>query len=96
MSTEKVDCVLVNKEIDYSLDMKQRIKQNQAKLSLGFFLQFSELVRDLTCMEQIKALNNSERTILMQAKRLLSDEFASIKKISNQEAGDVIEGFLKA
>lgn len=88
--------ILKNKEIDidYSLDIKQRIKQNQEKLSSGLFVECSEVVRDLALMEHEKALNNSERMILMQAKRLLLDELTVIRDISDEEAEQLIDGLL--
>lgn len=95
---EKVALVLTNKQVqvDHSMDIKKRIKQNQEKLSSGSFLECSEVVRDLTCMEKIKSLNNSERTLLMQAKKFLIDEFAVIKQMSNQEAECAIDRLLEA
>lgn len=94
---DKVLAILKDKEIeiDYSVDIKQRMKQNQAKLSSGSFTQCSEVVRDLSYMEHIKTLNNSEKTMLMQAKRLLVDEFSIIKQMSDTEACDMIESFLE-
>lgn len=89
-------CILENKEIDidYSVDIKQRIKQNQEKLSSGLFIECSEVVRDLAHMENEKALNNSERMILMQAKRLLVDELAAVRNISEEEAEEIVDSLL--
>lgn len=94
--TEQVMSILEDKEIeiDYSIDIKQRIKHNQEKLSSGLLIECSEVVRDLATMETEKALNNSERMILMQAKRLLLDEFAIIKNISEEEAEKIIDEVL--
>lgn len=93
---EQAMSILKNKEIDidYSLDIKQRIKQNQEKLSSGLFVECSEVVRDLALMEHEKALNNSERMILMQAKRLLLDELTVIRDISDEEAEQLIDKLL--
>ena len=90
--------LLTHKEvqIDYSMDIRQRMKENQAKLSSGSFIECGEVVRDLSCMEQVKSLNNSEKTTLLQAKRLLVDEFAIIKRISEIEAQNIIEELLEA
>ncbi len=97
-TANKVTELLVNKEVqvDYSMDIKQRMKKNQAKLSSGSFIECGEVVRDLSCMEQIKSLNNSEKTTLLQAKRLLVDEFAIIKRISEIEAKNIIDELLEA
>ena len=94
----KVLELLTHKEvqIDYSMDIRQRMKENQAKLSSGSFIECGEVVRDLSCMEQVKSLNNSEKTTLLQAKRLLVDEFAIIKRISEIEAQNIIEELLEA
>ncbi len=94
----KLEEILTNKEIqiDHSIDIKNRIKQNQEKLSSGSFLECGEVVRDLSCMEKVKSLNSSERTLLMQAKRLLVDEFAIIKKLSEKEAEYTIDKLLEA
>lgn len=96
-TAKKVTELLVSKEVqvDYSMDIKQRMKKNQAKLSSGSFIECGEVVRDLSCMEQIKSLNNSEKTTLLQAKRLLVDEFAIIKRISEIEAKSIIDGLLE-
>jgi len=93
---DQVVSILQSKEtdIDYSIDIKQRIKQNQEKLSSGLFIECSKVVRDLAVMENEKALNNSERMILMQAKRLLLDELATIKHISEDEAGEILDRLL--
>lgn len=90
--------LLTHKEvdIDHSTDVKQRVKQNQAKLATGSFMECGEVVRDLSCMEQVKTLNNSEKTILLQAKRLLADELAIIKQISEVEATKMIDELLEA
>nr|WP_302599651.1 CarD family transcriptional regulator [uncultured Cellulosilyticum sp.] len=96
-AVKEVEMILKNKEVqvDHSMDIKKRIKQNQEKLSSGSFLECGEVVRDLTCMEKIKALNNSERTILSQAKRFLVDEFASIQSLSDEQAEETIDRLLE-
>ena len=88
--------ILEDKEIDidYSVDIKQRIKQNQEKLSSGLLIECGEVVRDLAIMENEKALNNSERMILMQAKRFLLDELATIRNISEKEAEELVDRVL--
>ncbi|PHV71242.1 hypothetical protein CS063_06000 [Sporanaerobium hydrogeniformans] len=94
---DKVENILFKKEvdIDYSIDIKKRIKQNQEKLLSGSFMSCSEVVRDLSCMETIKTLNNMERNILSQAKRLLLDEFSNIKAISTEKAEKIINKLLE-
>ncbi|MGL4362485.1 MAG: CarD family transcriptional regulator [Cellulosilyticaceae bacterium] len=93
---EKVEKLLSEKkvEVGYDIDIKQRIKINQGKLSTGSFIDCGEVVRDLACMEQIKVLNNSERTLLMQAKRLLADELSIIKNMTDEDAKTKIETLL--
>ena len=93
---EEAMSILKGKEmdIDYSFDIKQRIKQNQEKLSSGLFIECGKVVRDLALMEHEKALNNSERMILMQAKRLFLDELTAIKNISDEEAEELIDELL--
>ncbi|MBU3803711.1 MAG: hypothetical protein H9872_02980 [Candidatus Cellulosilyticum pullistercoris] len=93
---DEVMSILENKEtdIDYSVDIKQRIKQNQEKLSSGLLIECSEVVRDLAIMENERPLNNSERMIFMQAKRLLLDELATIKHISDEEVEEIVDRLL--
>lgn len=94
---DKVQAILYKKEVelDYSVDARQRTKQNQEKLSSGSFISCSEVVRDLTCMEYTKALSSIERTILMKAKRLLLDELSIIKHISLEEAECIVNRLLE-
>lgn len=88
--------ILADKDvvIDRSVPLKQRVKDNQAKLSTGSFADCSEVIRDLTSMQREKALNASENSMLMEARRLLLEELAMIKQISKEEASDMIDEFL--
>ena len=92
----KVEAILSkkDKELNYSTDIKLRSKQNQEKLSSGSLVECSEVVRDLTCVDHIKPLNNMERTVLGQAKKLLLDELSIIKNISIEEAEGMVNGLL--
>lgn len=94
---DKVQAILYKKEVelDYSVDARQRTKQNQEKLSSGSFISCSEVVRDLTCMEYTKSLSSIERTILMKARRLLLDELSIIKHISLEEAECIVNRLLE-
>ena len=94
---DKVQAILYKKEVelDYSVDARQRTKQNQEKLSSGSFISCSEVVRDLTCMEYTKSLSSIERTILMKARRLLLDELSIIKHISLEEAECIVNKLLE-
>ena len=96
-AVDKMENVLCEEavEISYAVDNKIRTKKNQEKLSSGSFLKCSEVVRDLSCMENVKSLNNVEKTMLMQAKKLLLDEFSIIKNISIKEAGNILESYLE-
>lgn len=87
-AVDAVENILIQKniEVDYSMDNKKRTKYNQEKLTSGSFLSCSEVYRDLICMEKSKPLNNVEKTLLMQARKFLVDEIATIKNISTQEA----------
>lgn len=84
----EVETILSSEKVEngYTIDAKKRNKENQEKLATGDFPKCSEVVRDLTHMDQIKPLNNIEKNMLMQAKRLLVDEFAIIKSISTEVA----------
>ncbi|MGL4738527.1 MAG: CarD family transcriptional regulator [Cellulosilyticaceae bacterium] len=93
----QAETILAKKEIEIShdTDIKVRTKKNQEKLQEGSFVSCSEVVRDLSCMERVKALNNVERTLLMQAKKLLLDEFSIIKHISVEEAESIVHKLLE-
>lgn len=94
---DKVESILSKKEVEvsHSTDIKKRTKHNQEKLATGSLISCSEVVRDLSCMETVKALNNAEKTILMQAKKLLLDELSIIKNISTEEADNIVKNLLK-
>lgn len=85
---DKLAAILLNEETDtsYLVDNKLRTKKNREKLASGIFRQCGEVVRDLSCMEHIKALNQLEKTMLAQAKKLLLEELSMIKHISVKEA----------
>lgn len=95
-SWHEVEKLLAQKEVEVShaQDIKMRTKKNQEKLATGGFLGCSEVVRDLACMEAIKPLNSVERSLLVQAKKLLADEVALIKEISTEEAHTIIDKIL--
>lgn len=85
---ERVENILRERCIgeDLSKDMRMRVKQNHEKLSSGSFISCGEVVRDLTYMEHTKPLNHMEKTMLLQAKKLLLDEFSIIKNMTLKEA----------
>lgn len=93
---DQVDQILSHEKIDisYAIENKIRTKKNQEKLSSGSFVQCSEVVRDLSCMDRVKTLNSMEKNMLSQAKRFLLGEYALIKQLTEKEAESQIEAFL--
>ena len=83
-----------NISFDPSIPQKQRVKDNQAKLSSGTFAEYGEVVRDLMTIQKEKPLNASENSILMDARRLFLDELRVIKEISKEEAMTLLDKLL--
>lgn len=96
---DTVDKVLANfrkenSSLDPSIPQKQRMKDNQAKLSSGTFAEYAEVVRDLMTIQKAKSLNASENSILMDARRLFIDELTLTKDISKEEAITLLDKLL--
>lgn len=83
-----------NTSFDPSIPQKQRMKDNQAKLSSGTFAEYGEVVRDLMTIQKEKPLNASENSILMDARRLFLDELSLIKALSKEEAITLLDKLL--
>lgn len=83
-----------NTLFDPDIPQKQRMKNNQAKLSSGTFADYGQVVRDLMTIQKDKPLNASENSILMDARRLFLDELSMIKDISKEEAMTIIDKLL--
>ncbi|MGL6173178.1 MAG: CarD family transcriptional regulator [Cellulosilyticaceae bacterium] len=81
--------------IDKLVSIKERLKINQVKLKAGTFADCGEVIKSLTCFQKIKALNNSERVLLMDARKLFIDELSLIKAISKEEANSMLDSLLE-
>lgn len=95
-TADAVLSTFASKEVtmDQTTPLKQRVKQNQAKMSSGLLMDCGEVVRDLTCIKKNKSLNASESSMLMEARRLLLEEISMIKCISKQQASELIDKLL--
>lgn len=79
---------------DMSLPSKERIKVNQAKLSNGTLADCGEVVKCLTFAQKEKSLNNNERAMLLDARKLLSDEISMIQAIPQEQVVEKIDKIL--
>ncbi|WP_207706368.1 MULTISPECIES: CarD family transcriptional regulator [Clostridium] len=77
-----------NEEI---LPSKQRYQTNMQKLKSGSLKESAEVFYDLTLINKEKPLNSSEKQMLMNARKFLIDEMTLIKKISENEAEDLLD-----
>ena len=69
---------------------KQRYQMNMDKIKSGSLKQGAEVIRDLTRMNNIKALNSSEKQMLMSAKRFFISEMILIKGITEEQADHLL------
>ncbi|MCP8616216.1 CarD family transcriptional regulator [Salirhabdus salicampi] len=83
--------VMENGETDSELNSKQRYTTNMEKMKTGSLQDGVEVVRDLTRLNQEKALNTNEKQMLDNARKIVISELGLIKGISDQEAGKFIE-----
>ena len=72
-------------ESDSTLVWKQRYKLNTEKIKTGTIQDGAEVVRDLLRLKEEKALNESEKKMLDQAKGFLLSELALIEGITEQQ-----------
>lgn len=95
-TADAVLSILGNKNVilDTAIPPKQRFKHYQAKLISGSLEEYGEVIRDLTYIQKGKSLNSGERSILMDAKKLLLDEISTIKQISKEQAHSMLNKLL--
>jgi CarD family transcriptional regulator len=77
-------------ESDKSLSYKERYKVNMEKMKTGKTQEGAEVVRDLTRMNNEKALNSSEKVMLRNAKKYLISEMGLINGLTENEATDLL------
>jgi len=81
-------------EPNESLNSKQRYQVNMDKIKTGSLKDGAEVVYDLTQLNKEKALNTSESQMLMNARKFLIDEIILIKKITEDEANDLLDSII--
>lgn len=81
-------------EPNESLNSKQRYQLNMDKIKTGSLKDGAEVVYDLTQINKEKALNTSESQMLMNARKFLIDEIILIKKITEDEANDLLDSII--
>lgn len=81
-------------EPNESLNSKQRYQANMDKIKTGSLKDGAEVVYDLTQLNKEKALNTSESQMLMNARKFLVDEIILIKKITEDEANDLLDSII--
>lgn len=76
------------------LNSKQRYQANMDKIKTGSLKDGAEVVYDLTQLNKEKALNTSESQMLMNARKFLIDEIILIKKITEDEANNLLDSII--
>ncbi|MFS0781997.1 CarD family transcriptional regulator [Bacillus sp. 1P06AnD] len=76
-------------ETDRLLPSKQRIKVNSEKLKSGNIREAAEVVRDLTRMQEEKALNSSEKQMLNKARGIVISELKLVNGITDIQIKNV-------
>ncbi|RUQ28697.1 transcription factor YdeB [Peribacillus cavernae] len=77
-------------ESDTSLSWKERYKLNSEKLKSGKLQEGAEVLRDLTRIQNQKALNSSEKQMLLTARKMLISELGLINGITENQATDLL------
>lgn len=72
-------------ETDQSQIWKQRFKVNSEKIKTGKLQEGAEVVRDLMRIKEEKALNESEKKMLVDAQRFLFSELELINGITENQ-----------
>ena len=70
---------------------KQRYKIHMDKIKSGSLEESAEVVWDLVCLNKEKTLNATEKQMLTNARKFLTGEIALIKKISEDEANELLD-----
>ncbi|GAA0120985.1 CarD family transcriptional regulator [uncultured Clostridium sp.] len=83
-----------NIDSNESLNSKQRYQLNMDKIKSGSLKDSAEVVYDLTQLNKEKTLNTSESQLLMNARKFLVDEIILIKKITEDEANDLLNSII--
>ncbi|WP_454052376.1 CarD family transcriptional regulator [Clostridium sp. Marseille-Q7071] len=76
------------------LNSKQRYQINMDKIKTGSLKDGAEVVYNLTQINKEKALNTSESQLLMNARKFLIDEIILIRKITEDEANDLLDSII--
>lgn len=77
--------------IDDSLSYRERYQVNMDKIKTGKLEEASEVVHDLTLMNNTKTLNTNEKQLLTTARKILISEISLIKGISERQAEDLLD-----
>ena len=70
---------------------KQRYKIHMDKIKSGSLEESAEVIWDLVCLNKEKTLNATEKKMLTNARKFLTGEMALIKKISEDEANELLD-----
>jgi CarD family transcriptional regulator len=85
MAIENIIDIFQHGESDRSLVWKQRFKVNTEKIKTGKIQEGAEVVRDLMRMQKEKALNGSEKKMLVDAHDFLISELELIEGITENQ-----------
>ena len=70
---------------------KQRYKIHMDKIKSGSLKESAEVIWDLVCLNKEKTLNATEKQLLTNARKFVVGEISLIKKISENEANDLLD-----
>ncbi len=77
--------IFLNGETESGLALKERIKLNEGKIKSGKLQESVEVVRDLTRINEEKALNSQEKNLLNKARGILYSELVLVDGITDNQ-----------
>ncbi len=80
--------VLTENDVPVEEDWKQRYQNNIEKVKSGSIFEVAEVARDLYRRGRVKELSIMERKLYENAYQLISHEYALVKKIDIEDAGN--------
>ncbi len=83
-----------SQDLTKSTPLKERLKENNAKLASGRLEDYGQVIKELTARQKEKSLNSSENTMLLEARKLLIDEISMIKVVPRHEVTAMLDSLL--
>ncbi|TCP62085.1 CarD family transcriptional regulator [Baia soyae] len=82
---------LFSHETDQSISWRERCRINTDKMGSGDIYQETEVIRDLTRLNEIKKLGMAEKDMLQKAIHTLMSELALVNNINEEQARDLLQ-----